>query len=83
MHYIILHIFSQFIVAPTGCIIGTMDLKFFANTIMLLKVDCFEGFSNWSNFDKLVINSTSQCNCKNYKLNTVNREIFMWKLFMW
>ena len=33
-----------------------MDLKIFPNTIVLLKVDCFEGFSNWSNIDKLVIN---------------------------
>ena len=34
----------------------------FSNTIMLLKVDHFEGFSNQSNIDKLVINSTSGCN---------------------
>ena len=36
----------------------------FPNTIMLLKVDRFEGFSNRSNVDKLVINSTTGCNCK-------------------
>ena len=45
-----------------------MDMKNFSNTILLLKVDKFEGFSNWSNVDELVINSTSGCNCKNYKL---------------
>ena len=56
------------VVAPTGCIINAMDLKFFPNTIMLLKVDLFEGFSNRSNVDELVINSTSGCNCNNYKL---------------
>ena len=33
----------------------------FPNTIMLLKVDCFEGFSNYSNVDEFVINSMSGC----------------------
>ena len=41
---------------------------------MLLKVDHFEGFSNWNNTDELLINSTSGCNCKNYKLN--NSSVF-------
>ena len=41
-----------------GCSISAMDLKFFPNTNILLKVDNFEGFSNWSNVDELVINST-------------------------
>ena len=50
--------FSQFVVAPTGCIINAMDLKIFPNTIMLLKVDHFEGFWNQSNINKFVINST-------------------------
>ena len=54
--------FSQFIIAPTGCIINVMDLKIFPNNIMLLKVDCFEGFLNRTNIDKLVINSMSGCN---------------------
>ena len=40
----------------------------FPNHIMLLKVDCFEGFSNWSNINELVISNMSGCNCKNYKL---------------
>ena len=62
-------IFSQFVVAPTGCIINATDLKIFPNTIMLLKVDCFEEFSNWNNVDELVNNSISGCNYKNYKLN--------------
>ena len=61
-------IFSQFVIAPIGCFINAMDLKIFPNTIMLLKVDSFEGFSNWTNVDKLVINSTSGYNYKNYKL---------------
>ena len=67
MYYNIV-IFSQFVVAPTGCIINVIDLKIFLNTNMLLKVDCFEEFSNWSNVDELVINSMSECNCNNYKL---------------
>ena len=57
-----------------GCIINAMDLKIFPNTIVLLKVDHFEGFSNWSNVDELVINSTNGCNYKNYKLN--NSSVF-------
>ena len=65
-------IFSQFVVAPTGCIINAMDVKIFPNNIMLLKVDHFEGFLNQSNVKKLVINSMSGCNCKNCKLNNNN-----------
>ena len=41
----------------------------FPNTIVLLKIDHFKGFSNRSNVDKLAINSMSGCNYKNYKLN--------------
>ena len=55
-------IFSQFVVAPTGCIINAMDGKIFPNNIILLKVDHFEGFSNRSNADELVIKSMSGCN---------------------
>ena len=65
-------IFLQFVVTPIDCIINSMDLKIFPNTTMLLKVDCFEGFSNWSNIDELVINNTSGCNCNNHKLNNNN-----------
>ena len=46
-----------------------MDMKIFPNTIMLLKVDHFEGFSNWSNVDELVINSTSGCKVMRDELN--------------
>ena len=70
--YICAIIFSQFVVAPTRCIINAMDLKIFLNTIMLLKVDCSEGFSNQSNDDELVINSMNGCNYKNYKLINKN-----------
>ena len=61
--------------APTGCIVNAMDLKIFPNTIVLLKVDCFKGFLNQSNVDKLVINSMSGCNYKNYKLNNNNYKL--------
>ena len=46
-------IFSQFVVAPTRCIINAMDLKIFPNNIMLLKVDHLKDFqigltlTNW------------------------------------
>ena len=68
-------IFSQFVVAPIRCIINALDLKIFPNTIMLLKVGPFEGFSNRSNVDELVINNTSGCNCNNYKLNNNNYQL--------
>ena len=65
-------IFSQFVAAPTRCIINAI---IFPNTIVLLKVDRFKGFSNQSNVDKLVINSMSGCNYKNYKLNNNNYKL--------
>ena len=68
-------IFSQFVVAPTGCIVNAMDLKIFPSTIVLLKVDYFKGFSNWSNVDKLLINGMSGCNFKNYKFNNNNYKL--------
>ena len=71
----ILLFFSQFVVTPTRCIVNAMGLKVFPNTIVLLKVDPFKGFSNRSNVDKLVINSMSGCNYKNYKLNNNNYKL--------
>ena len=65
-------IFSQFVITPTGCIVNAMDVKIFLSTYVLLKMDPFEGFSNRSNVDKLVINNTSGCNYKNYELNNAN-----------
>ena len=49
------------------CSVNVIDLKTFPNTIMLLKVDHFKKFLSWSNVDELVINSTTGCNCNNYK----------------
>ena len=71
----ILLIFSQFVVAPTGCIVNAMDLKIFPNTIVLLKMDRCKGFSNRSNVDELVINSMSGCNYKNYKFRNNNYKL--------
>ena len=54
----------------TRCSTDAMDLKIFQTLIaMLLKVHHFEGFSNWSNVDELVINNMSGCNCNSYKIN--------------
>ena len=61
MHYNITFFFT-ICFASTGCIINAMDLKIFPNIIMLLIVDRFEGFSNQSKVDELVINSTSGYN---------------------
>ena len=72
---IISQFLSQYVVAPTGSIINAMDLKIFSATIMLLKMDCFEGFSNRSNVDELVINNMSVCNCNNYKLHNNNYKL--------
>ena len=74
MYYDIV-IFSQFVAAPTKCTVNAMDLKIFPNIIVLLQVDCFKGFSNWSSIDKLVISSMSGGNCKNYKLNNSNYKL--------
>ena len=38
--------FSQFVIAPTRCIVNAIDLKIIFNTIVLLKVDHCKGFSN-------------------------------------
>ena len=73
--YYVIAIFSQFVVAPTGCTVNAMDLKIFTNTIVLLKVGRFKGFLNRSNIDRLVINSMNECNYKNYKLNNINLKI--------
>ena len=52
-----------------------MDLKIFPNNIILLKVDRFEGFSNRTNVDELVIDSMSGCDLKNCKLNNNNYKL--------
>ena len=44
----------------------------FSQHYHVIKSELFEGFSNHSNVDEFVINSTSGCNCNNYKLNSWN-----------
>ena len=68
MYYNITKIFNDF-VTPTGYNINAMEPKIFPDTNMLLKMDRFEGFSNQSNIDELVINNTNGYNCNKYKLN--------------
>ena len=41
-----------------------MAMKFFTEIIVLLKVDRFEGFSNWCKIDGMVNNNSSSCNSK-------------------
>ena len=56
LYTIILQIFHNLLShLPDALSMLYMDLKIFLNTIVLLKVDCFERFSNQSNVDKLVI----------------------------
>ena len=52
-----------------------MDLKIVTNTTMLIKMGRFEGFTNRSNVDELVINSMSGYNCKNCELNNNNYKL--------
>ena len=40
--------YSKYLVIPTGKTTDRMALKFFSETILLLKVDCFEGILNSS-----------------------------------
>ena len=49
------------LVIPTGKTTDHMALKFFPETILLLKVDCFEGILNRIKIDGTV-NDHSSCN---------------------
>ena len=41
-----------------------MAVKFFPEHILLLKVDCFEGFLNQCKIDRMVNDNSSSCNTK-------------------
>ena len=41
-----------------------MAVKFFTETILLLQVDSFEGFSNRCKIDGMVDDNSSSCNSK-------------------
>ena len=44
----------------------------FSKHYYAIKSGPFKRFLNWSNIDELMINSTSGCNCNNYKFNNNN-----------
>ena len=50
------------LVIPTGKTTDHMALKFFPETILLLKVDIFEGILSWIKIDVMVNNHLSSCN---------------------
>ena len=53
---------SKSLVILTGKTTGHMAFKFFPDTILLLKVDCFEGILNRSKIDEMVNDHLSSCN---------------------
>ena len=53
---------SKSLVIPTGKITDHMALKFFPETILLLKVDCFERILNRGNIDGMVNDHSRSCN---------------------
>ena len=53
---------SKSLVIPTGKTTDHMAFKFFSDTILLLKVDRFEGILNWIKIDEMVNDHLSSCN---------------------
>ena len=53
---------SKSLVIPTGKTTVHMALKFFPETILLLKVDCFEGILNQIKIDGMMNDHSSSCN---------------------
>ena len=53
---------SKSLVIPTGKTTDHMALKFFLETILLLKVDRFEGILYWIKIDGMVSDHSSSCN---------------------
>ena len=58
---------------PTGKTTDHMALKFFPDTILLLKVDYFEGILNWIKIDRMVNDHSSNCNL--YRFNKIYTNI--------
>ena len=54
MHNNITKKHSKSLVIPTGKTTDHMAFKFFPDTILLLKVDYFEGILNWIKIDGMV-----------------------------
>ena len=55
---------SKMLVIPTANTTDGMAMKFLPETILLLKVDRFEGFLNWCKIDRVVNNNSISCNSK-------------------
>ena len=53
---------SKSLVTPTGKTTDHKAFKFFPDTILLLKVDQFEGILNWIKMDGMVNDHSSTCN---------------------
>ena len=53
---------SKSLVIPTGKTTDHMAFKFFPDTILLLKVNCFEGILNWIKIDGMVNDHSNSCN---------------------
>ena len=53
---------SKYLVIPTGKTTDHIAFKFFPDTILLLKVDCFEGILNRIKIDGMVNDYLSSCN---------------------
>ena len=53
---------SKSLVIPTEKTTDHMAFKIFPVTILLLKVDCFEGILNWIKIDGMVNDHSSSCN---------------------
>ena len=53
---------SKYLVIPTGKTTDHMVFKFFPDTILLLKVDRFEGILNQIKIDEMVNDHLSSCN---------------------
>ena len=53
---------SKSLVIPTGKTTDHMDFKFFPDTILLLKVDYFEGILNQIKIDGMVNDHLISCN---------------------
>ena len=53
---------SKSLVIPTGKTTDYMAFKFFPDTILLLKVDRFEGILNRIKIDKMVNDHLNSCN---------------------
>ena len=61
MHDNIAKKISKSLVIPTGKITDRMIFKFFPDTILLLKVDQFEGILNRIKIDGMVNDHSSSC----------------------